>query len=548
MADAFDLWADRYGSREAVFFRGQRLTFAELKSHVDEMARALMALGVRKNDKVAIWMPNSIEWIYTFFAIAKTGAVAVPMSTRYRTLELDNVVRHADVSTLIFVDSYLNFNCIEMLYELCPGLKDKQNPVELTLEGYSLLRRLICLSPKKYNGCLDFREVKKFYGQKAAQEELAERQKEIFPDDVLSIIHTSGTTGVPKGAMLANHAVVRKGFDRAESYGFTKNDRLLLSVPLYTQWGLNALLVCLFSHGASVVLQEYFDPEEALKLIHDERCTVFSGVPTHFIMMMENRDFDKYDVGSLRYANLTGEVVSRDLCRLVLESFKSAELINGYGMTESTGLITASGKEDSPESRFQTVGKALPGVELKIVDPDTGQDMPVGKEGEICTRGYHVMKGYYKRPEETARVIDREGWLHTGDLGMLLADGSLKFCGRMKDMIRSGGFNVFAQEIEEFIISHPKVKNVAVVGVSDEKKGEVVGAAVQLKENESCSEAEIIDFCKTKLSNYKVPRYVLFVEDFPLSATNKIQKLRVKKNMEERLSVAGTTKGVNKDV
>ncbi len=536
LADAFDTWVRKYSEKEAISFKKQRITYKELGKNVSELARGLVALGVGKGKKVGLWMPNCIDWIYAFFAIAKTGATIVPLSTRFKTLELETVLKHGEIDTLIFVDKFLKFDCIGMVYDLCAELKNSGFSNEVCLEQFPMLKRLICISEKKYDGCFSYGEVKSEFSKLVTDGVLRERQREILPDDDISIIYTSGTTGIPKGVVQVNGAVVKKGFDRARLYGFTENDRLLLSVSLYTQWGCNALLTSHLTHGVSIIIQEYFEAEEALKLIAAEKCSIFSGTPTHYRMLLEVQDFDKYDVSSLRYANISGERVADNFYKLIMKKFSACQIITGYGLTETTGLVTGTQKDDPLEKRFQTIGAMFPDIEMKVVCPDSGEELLSGVDGEICTRGYHLMRGYYKRPGDTAKTIDKDGWLHTGDIGRRLKDGNWVFCGRIKDMVRSGGFNIFAQDIEEFISRYPKVKNVAVVGVADERMDEVVGAIIQVRENMLCTEAEIIEFCKSSLSNYKVPKYILFVkDDFPLSTTGKVQKQKLKLALEEKL-------------
>ena len=527
LADSFDWWTKLYKDNEAVIFKNCRLSYGQLASRVNDLAGSLIRLGINKNDKVGLWMPNSFEWIYTFFALAKIGAVAVPFSTRYKILELENVIKQSDIRTLIFKERYLQYNCIDMMYTIAPDLAnyDIKSKTKINIQKFPHLREVICISDKIHSGMINYNDLTICRNN---EEIIKERQNRIHPDDAISIIYTSGTTGKPKGAMLKNYAVARKGFDRAEAYGFNEKDRLLLSVPLYTQWGCNALLICLMSHGATIVLEEYFDPEEALHLIDSEKCTIFSGVPTHFRMMIESEAFRKFDVTSLKYSNLTGDFVSVDFCKLVLEKFSSSELINGYGMTETTGLITASRKSDSIDNRLLSVGKPLPGASIKIINPSTGEEVKKGADGEICTKGYYLMKDYYKNAQETNKMIDKYGWLHTGDLGIVLEDGSLKMTGRLKDMIRSGGFNIYANEIEEFLLRFEKVKNVSVIGIPDTRKGEKIIAVIQIRKDKTCSEEEIINFCKTKLSNYKVPQNVYFMDALPSSSSDRIQKNKIK--------------------
>ncbi len=540
LAQAFDNWAEEYSRRVALVFRDERIDYQTLHDRVNRMAKGLVRLGIEKGDKLGLLMPNCIEWAISFFAGAKIGAIVVPISTRYKTFELGTILKHADIKVLIAKDEFLKINFMEMIHELVPEVKRTRKEEGINSEKFPQLRSIICLSNQNFEGIYNFNEVMNELSREIGQKTILEKQAQILPQETLSIIYTSGTTGSPKGAMLRNFAVVKKAFDRGHYYGFGPEDKLLLSIPLYTQWGCNAWLFCILTYGGCIILQDHFEPGEGLRLISLERCTIASGVPAIFQMFMENEKFHQYDLSSLRKANVGGDFVQREFLLKVLKEFGNPEVINGYGLTEATGLLTGSKYDDPLETRLETDGKIFPDIEVKIIDPETGQDMLIGKEGEIVTKGYHLMQGYYKNPEETGKMIDQQGWLHTGDLGFFNEQGYLKFKGRIKDMIRSGGFNIFAQEIEELICQHPKVKAAAVVSVPDIKMGEISVAFIILKENQFCESEEILEHCRNKIANYKVPKKAFFLKEVPVSATGRVQKYQLKEVALNRMTSKGS--------
>jgi len=519
---AFDAWVRRYATQEALVFGDERLSFKALGEKVDQAAARFMAAGIGAGDKVALWMPNGIAWVCAFFALARAGAVIVPVNTRYKNAEVENILRHGDVTAIVLDATSGKVDFAGKLLELLPDLRAEGGGVRTAV--LPALRHLISVSESAHNQFTVLASV-----LPATPAALAGRQRLISPDAPVLMIYTSGTTGAPKGVMQLHGAVVKKGVDRAARYGFGTGDRLLLSVSLYTQWGCNALLVSHLAQGVTVVLQEEFDAREALLLMAGERCTIFSGTPTHFRMLLEAMAETKVEAPSLKYANISGDLIADDFYRLVQSKFRSARIISGYGMTETTGLVTITQPMDRDEPSYQTIGEPMCDIELKAVNVDSGESVADGEVGELCTRGYHLMRGYYKDDAATEKVVDAQGWLHTGDVGKRLPDGRWAFCGRIKDMVRSGGFNVFASDIEEFILRYPNVREVAVIGLPDPKYGEIVAAVVRADRPELVEPAALLAFCRESMANFKLPRRIAVTSDaFPISATGKVQKQKLK--------------------
>lgn len=536
LPDAFDDWMRRFSGQDALIFREERLRFEELAERVTGVAAAFVSAGIESGAKVAIWMPNGIAWVCAFFALAKVGAIVVPVNSRYKNAEILNILRHGDVSAVVFEERSGTIDFAGKLLELLPDLRAEGKGIVRSTR-LPALRHLISYSKCSNSLFVDLNGL-----QPADSGAVSERQRRISPDAPILIIYTSGTTGAPKGVMQLHGAVVKKAIDRAAYYGFCTEDRLLLSVSLYTQWGCNALLVSHLARGVAIVLQEEFNPDEAVKLLIREHCTIFSGTPTHFRMLIEEIDRVDVDAPSLKFANISGDLIPDDFYRLVMSKFRNSRVISGYGMTETTGLVTITQPMGQDEPTFQTIGEPMWDVELKAVNVDTGEVADDGEVGELCTRGYHLMGGYYKDDEATARVIDQDGWLHTGDIGKRLADGRWCFCGRIKDMVRSGGFNIFASDVEEFILRFPNVSEVAVIGLPDPKYGEIVAAVVRTDRPGLVEPQVLLDFCKESLANFKLPRRIVITsEEFPVSATGKIQKQKLKSLFEVQGVPEGNT-------
>jgi fatty-acyl-CoA synthase len=527
--------AEKYPNRPALIFKDQRISYRMLREKAKTLAKGLVALGIGKNDKVSIWAGNRPEWVYTQAATALIGAVLVPVNTRFRTNELEYILSQSDSTALILMDSFLNIDFTGILREVCPEI-DSASPGKLRASRLPLLKNIIFLGDKKVLGSFSFSEVMSL-GEDLPDETLKSPMARVQPDDVIMFQYTSGTTAFPKGVMLSHDGVIRDAFYLGERQTLTAEDVLLCPLPFFHVGGAVISTLSALTHGAGMVFLETYDPLEALKVVHKERCTAMNGVETHFLMMYQHPDFSCYDASSLQKGWAIGPA---EVVRSVYLKMGLTKLLNIYGTSETSPNVTTTFVDDPLELRIAFHGLPHEGTEIKIVNPSTGETLANGKEGEICVRGWNVMKGYYKKPEETAKAIDSQGWLHTGDLGWIdPGTGYLKFTGRLKDMLRVGGENVSAMEVESFLLTHPKVKQAQVVGVPDPRLTEVGMAFLELKEGASASEEEILSFCKGKIANFKIPRYVTFVGEFPMTGSGKIQKFMLKEKALKRLGVKG---------
>ena len=504
------------------------MTYDTYIDRVNSMANALLKMGVKKGDKVAIWMSNIPEWVYAHFACLKIGAPIIPLNTRYKSHELEYILKQSDSTTLFVMDHFLKIDFIPMIYEVCPELKECK-PGELKCARLPQLKRVIMVSEQEYPGCLRYNEVLESGKDYASSGELKAAQAAIDPEDVYIIPYTSGTTGFPKGVVTTHDQYIRIVSAFSERFQMTEKDRILIVSPFNHNMGNMTGMTLGACHGACILPMEQFDPGEALRLIEEEKCSNFSGAPTMYIMMMDHADFPKRDTTSIKSCIIGGADVSPDLVRAIMDKMGIKDVISAYGMTENAGISTCSRRGDPVELIANTAGKLMhDGCELKIMDPDTGEEVPPDTQGEIRTRGWYVMKEYYKQPEETAEAFDENGWFHTGDLGTMDDKGYIKITGRLKDMFITGGANAYPAEIESFLMTHPKISMVAVSGMPDRRMGEVAMAFVKLKEGQSATKEEIITFAREKMANYKAPKYVKFVDDFPMTATGKIQKFILK--------------------
>ena len=533
----FDRVAAKYPKQEALVSGKQRMTYDTYIDRVNSMANALLKMGVKKGDKVAIWMSNIPEWLYAHFACLKIGAPIIPLNTRYKSHELEYILKQSDSTTLFVMDHFLKIDFIPMIYEVCPELKECK-PGELKCAKLPQLKRVIMVSEQEYPGCLRYNEVLESGKDYASSGELKAAQEAIDPEDVYIIPYTSGTTGFPKGVVTTHDQYIRIVSAFSERFQMTEKDRILVVSPFNHNMGNMTGMTLGACHGACILPMEQFDPGEALRLIEEEKCSNFSGAPTMYIMMMDHADFPKRDTTSIKSCIIGGADVSPDLVRAIMDKMGIKDVISAYGMTENTGISTCSRRGDPVELIANTAGKLMhDGCELKIMAPDTGEEVLPGTQGEIRTRGWYVMKEYYKRPEETAKAFDSKGWYHTGDLGTMDENGYIKITGRLKDMFITGGVNAYPAEIESFLMTYPKASMVSVVGVPDRRMGEVAMVFIKLKEGETATEEEIIKFSREKMANYKAPRYVKFVDDFPMTASGKIQKFILKDNATKELGL-----------
>ncbi|TMJ24146.1 MAG: AMP-binding protein [Alphaproteobacteria bacterium] len=509
----FDRIVDKYRDREALVVKHQniRWSWGELGRRVDDLAAGLTTLGLERGDRVGIWSPNTAEWTLTQFATAKAGLVLVNVNPAYRRSELEYAMNKVECRALILAPALKTSNYLEIVADL---VKDKKLPH---------LRHIVRLGREKTPGMLNFDDVATA-GSNAERVKLAELGPKLQFDDAINIQFTSGTTGFPKGATLTHHNILNNGFFVAEGLKLTENDRLCIPVPLYHCFGMVMGNLGCLTHGATMVYPaDSFDPLATLQAISEERCTALYGVPTMFIAQLDHPAFSKFDLKSLRTGIMAGSPCPIEVMKRVQSQMNMSEVTIAYGMTETSPVSTQCATDDPVERRVSTVGQVLPHIEIKIVDGE-GKAVPRGETGEFCTRGYSVMKGYWNDAEKTAEAIDEGGWMHTGDLATMDEEGYVNIVGRLKDMVIRGGENVYPREIEEFLYRHPKVQDVQVIGVPDPKYGEEICAWIKLRENQSATPEEIREFCKGQIAHYKIPRYIEFVGDFPMTITGKIQK------------------------
>ena len=544
IGDLLDSQTELFAQRDALVHveAGTRLTYREFKDECDRVARGLMALGIEKGQHVGIWVTNYSEWVVAQFATAKIGAVLVTVNPSYRTHELEYVLKQSEANALILIGQFRNSDYVGMANEVIPELKNS-TPGELRCSKLPNLRNVVFISTpsnpktKAPDGMWSWEDVR-LKASEVTGKELSKRQASCDPDDTINIQYTSGTTGNPKGAMLTHYNIVANGYYTGEGMRFTEEDRLCIPVPFYHCFGCVLGNLACVTHGSTMVIpSEYFDPLKTLEAVQKEKCTALHGVPTMFIAQLGHDRFSEFDLGALRTGMMAGSPCPIEVMRQVVDQMGASQITIGYGLTEASPVITLTRTEDTLERRVSTVGTALPNVEVKLVDPESGQDTPVGKQGELLTRSFMVMKGYYNLPEATNAAIDKDGWLHTGDLATVDDAGYYRITGRLKDMIIRGGENVYPREIEEFLYTHPKVADVQVIGVPDERFVEEVMAWVMLKPGEMCDDEEIRDFCKGKIAHYKIPRYIKMATEFPMTVTGKIQKFKMREMAIDELGL-----------
>jgi fatty-acyl-CoA synthase len=539
--DIFEETADKFAEKEALVFweSKERFTYSEYKNKVDEIAKGLYALGVRKGTHVGIWMTNRPEWVFARLAIYKLGAIMVPFHTRYRSEEMRYVLAQSDTEMLLMEASILGkINILGMLFDLIPELKKKESALDIKSKDFPALKQVVLVDEKKYPGLYSLEEIVEM--SKGIRDE--EIKAEISSEDTIHIIYTSGTTGFPKGNVTPSTCNVAYCAISAELYYLTQECRYLNLMPFFGNIGLWNHTLPLLVGGALVVGPSRFEPEETMKIIQEEKVTNSIFVPTMLSDILNHPNFGTYNLSSLKRITAAGAVVPQTLIHMAKEKL-GIYLMNIYGLSEASGLSTWVPYGDTPEHVEKSVGLPMPHCELAILDLKTGEVVPSGVEGEICTRevfpGSQHMKGYYKKPEITSETI-RNGWLHSGDLGKMDEDGYVYLTGRVKEMFTVGGFNVSPPEIENYILKHPKVWDVAVAGVPDKRLGEVGAAFIKLKKGEVTSSEEIINFCKGNIADIKVPRYVFFVDEFPLNPQGKVQKFKLRERAIKELDLKET--------
>ncbi|OZU90205.1 AMP-binding protein [Virgibacillus indicus] len=517
-----------YPDHEAVIYPelNLRKTYKEFDDMVNQAAKGFISLGIKKGENVAIWADNKPEWLTSQFATGKMGAVLVTVNTSYQSNELEFLLKQSEATTLIMAESYKGTSYVDILRQVCPELEHSEKG-NLESEILPNLKNIIVISDQDYPYAYTWNEVME-KGNCISSTEIAERKESLHYDDVINMQYTSGTTGFPKGVMLSHYNIVNNGNQIADCMKLTYEDRLCIPVPFFHCFGCVLAVLAAVSKGTTMVILEQFNAEKVLQAVSEEKCTALHGVPTMFIAELNHPRFDEFDLSHLRTGIMAGSTCPMEVMTNVMNKMGAREITIAYGQTESSPVITQTTTDDPIELKVSTVGKPHPNVEVRIVVPGTNEEQEQGLPGELLTRGYHVMKGYYNNPEATNEAIDSDGWLHTGDLAVMYENGYLEITGRMKDMIIRGGENIYPREIEEFLYKHPDVLDVQVIGIPDEKYGEQVMAWIILKENKQTTIEDIKDFCEGNISRYKIPKYIEFIDEYPMTASGKIQKFKLK--------------------
>ncbi|MCL2517140.1 MAG: AMP-binding protein [Oscillospiraceae bacterium] len=537
LGEWMDHIADTHPDRPAVVFDDMfeyRRTYREFNDECNRYAKSLMALGIKKGDHVAIWATNYPQWLLTLFASAKIGAVLVTVNTSYKIYEAEYLLRQSDSKMLVMCDGYKDVSYVGIMNELCPEIAESDRS-DLNLKRLPCLKTIVTIDQNTYPGMYNWNELDAM-ADTVSDEEYNAVKATLTCHDVVNMQYTSGTTGFPKGVMLTHYNILNNGKSIGDRMKFTENDRLCITVPLFHCFGLVLAVMASITHVTAMVLVNYFSPIKVLKTLQAEQCTALHGVPTMFIAVLAHPDFNTFKF-NLRTGIMAGSPCPIKVMQQVIDEMSATEITIVFGQTESSPGCTQTTTDDTIEHRVNSVGRAFEGVETKIVDPETGKTLGPGTIGEFCARGYNIMKGYYKMPEATAQVIDAEGWLHTGDLASVDEEGYYKITGRIKDMIIRGGENIYPKEIEDFIYTHPKVKDVQVIGVPSKRYGEEICACIIPHDNVIITEDEVKEYVQSHMAKYKTPSYVMFVEQFPMTASGKIQKFKLRETAIETLSL-----------
>lgn len=534
VGDVLDETASMFPDNDALVYveRNLRYNYAEFKKQCDQIAKGLLALGVKRGDHIAVWAYNVPEWVILQFATAKVGAVLVTVNTYYKAHELEYLLNQSDATTLFLVQGFKEVDYVKTVNTIIPELQNSE-PGRIQSQKLPLLKNIVFIGKKRYPGMYQFEDLIHL-GKSISDETLANRQRSLTPHDVVNMQYTSGTTGFPKGVMLSHYNIVNNAFYVGQVMGLTNLDRLCIPVPFFHCFGCVLSTLNCVVHGSTMVPIEIFNAEKVLQSVETEKCTALQGVPTMFIAELQHENFSQYDLSSLRTGIMAGAPCPIEIMVDVMSKMHLWEITICYGLTEAAPVLTQTRRDDPVEKRVETVGKPLPKIEVKIVDPETGEDLPPNEPGELVARGYGIMKGYYKMPDKTAEVI-RDGWLHTKDLALMDEAGYFRIIGRIDDMIIRGGENVYPREIEEFLYTNEKIKEVAVVGVPSEKYGEEVCAFIQLRAGEASTVEEIQNYCREGISRFKIPKYVFFTYEFPMTASGKIRKVELRKIAQEQL-------------
>jgi len=527
LGDWLEHWATETPDHEYIVYsdRNLRFTWKQFNERVDCLAKSMISIGVGKGDNVGIWAQNVPDWLTILYACAKLGAVAVTVNTNYKQHELEYLVENSDMHTLFITNGTFDSDYVDMTYAMLPELKNYERG-HLQSERFPFMKNVVYIGQEKFKGMYNTAELL-LLGQNLDDAELIAAKKQVNCHDVTNMQYTSGTTGFPKGVMLSHYNIANDGYITGENMKFTQTDKLCVCVPLFHCFGVVLATMNCLTHGCTQVMVERFDPLVVLASIHKERCTAVYGVPTMFIAELHHPMFSIFDLTSLRTGIMAGSLCPIELMREVSEKMY-LQITSVYGLTETSPGMTQTRIDDPFEVRCTTVGCDYPHVEVQVINPETGEICPVGVQGEMCCRGFNVMKGYYKNETATAEVIDKNGYLHSGDLGVKDENGNYRITGRIKDMIIRGGENIYPREIEEYLYKLPQIKDVQVAGIPSEKYGEQVGAFIILKEGQTLLEEDIRDFCKGKISRFKIPKYIFFINEFPMTGSGKIQKYKLK--------------------
>ncbi len=527
LGDWLEHWAEVTPDKEYIVYsdRNLRYTWKEFDQRVNHVAKGLIAIGVTRGSHVGIWAQNVPDWLTYLYACAKIGAVYVTVNTNYKQSELEYLVENSDMHTLLLTDGTFDSDYVEMTYTMLPELKSCPRG-HLKSERFPQMRNVVYIGQEKHRGMYNSSEIL-LLGMHASDEKFNELRAQVTCDDVVNMQYTSGTTGFPKGVMLTHRNITNNGYLTGEHMKFTGDDKLCVCVPLFHCFGVVLATMNCLTHGCTEVIVERFDPLVTLASVHKERCTSLYGVPTMFIAELNHPMFDIFDLSCLRVGIMAGALCPVELMKRVEEKM-FMRVTSVYGLTEASPGMTHTRIDDPFEVRCNTVGREFEFTEVAVLDPETGEECPVGVQGELCNRGYNTMKGYYKNEKATAEVIDENNWLHSGDLGIKDENGNYRITGRIKDMIIRGGENIYPRELEEFLYHLPGVKDVQVAAVPSKKYGEEVGAFIILHEGVTMDEHDVRDFCKGKISRHKIPRYIFFIDEFPMTGSGKIQKYKLK--------------------
>lgn len=534
IGDMFDDIVEKYPNHDALVYvdRDLRLTYFEFKKQIDKLAKSLMVLGIKRGDHIAIWAYNVPEWVLLQFASAKIGAVLVTVNTYYKSHELEYLLKQSDTTTLFLVHGFKDVDYLRHVRKILPELSSIK-PGEIHSEKLPFLKNIIYIGKEKQAGMFNFKDLFNL-AEQISDKELRDRQQSLDPHDVINMQYTSGTTGFPKGVMLTHYNILNNAFYVGERMGLTVKDKMCIPVPFFHCFGCVLSTLNCMVHGSTMVPIEIFDAEKVLFSVEKEKCTALQGVPTMFVAELRHPNFKKYDVSSLRTGIMAGASCPVEVMVEVMRDMNMREITIAYGLTEASPVLTQTQRNDPLQKRVESVGKALPEIEVKVVDPETGKELPPNNPGELIAKGYGIMKGYYKMPDKTEEAIEN-GWLHTKDLAILDKDGYFSINGRIDDMIIRGGENVYPREIEEYLYTNRKIHDVAIIGVPSEKYGEEVCAFIKVVDGMETTEKEIKEYCAEGISRFKIPKYVFFTDEFPMTASGKIRKVDLRDIAKKQL-------------